>query len=134
MRWSKFVVRSFFPTRIFFNIVFLFYCLLPLSLLQLVPLAFIFMIVLRWLKVPFSYRYSLLDSKKGANQFIRKLTKERDNFCWLINRMTLRCFTVLSMLYGLFVIVEIYLGMMVSWWLFMNLILDYLGATKKARR
>ena len=134
LAWSRFVARDFLPVRIFFNIVFLFYCFLPLSFLQLMPLIFIFMMVLRWLKIPFSYRYSLQDPKKSASKFMRQLKKQRDNFCWLINRMTLRCFTVLSMIYGFFWLVELFLGMMVSWWLFMNLILDYFGATKKARK
>ena len=73
LKWSKIITRSFTPVRLFFNFLFLTYCLLPLSLIQFIPLAYIFTIVLRWLKVPFSYQYSLLDPKKSATQFFRRI-------------------------------------------------------------
>ena len=55
------------------------------------------------------------------------------NFCWLVNRINLPCFFFILSLAVLLYVTEKWISVAASWWLFCNLCILYLGATKTSK-
>ena len=94
---------------------------------------YIVLMVLKWMRIPFVEKVTLKDPKKSAFWLGERIKKERDNLLWLVNNITLRCFSVIVILYCFLLVIESTLGSFFSWGLFINYLTFHLGATKGGR-
>ena len=121
------------PLFIGFNVAYLFFLLLPLSLMQFLPLLYIVLVVLKVVKVPFVQKISMRDPKKSAFWLGERAKKEGEQLIWLVNNINIKSFLALFTLYTFFWFVEHILGDVWAWWLFLNLLIKYAETTRMAK-
>lgn len=130
---SRYFKIKFMPLVVLFNSCYLVYCLLPLSLIQFIPLLLIAFIILKLFKMPILYEVMLVDPKDCSALLMRRFNQEMANFCWLVNKFNFRCFSWLCILYLFLWLLEHYGAHSVSWGVLINLMIGYAGATKTTK-
>ncbi len=133
LKLSKYLKPRFTSWLLLFNCFFLLYTLTPLTLFQLLPLLVLAVSLLKPLRMAWIYGLVLADPKECASSISARIDLELLNFCWLVNKLNVRCFCFVVSLAGVLYFTEKLAGVEASWWLFGNLSLLYLGATKTSK-